>query len=124
MVSNLTWDEVVLGNLFMTEKDAAVSVLPLRGQQIWVYNSEGDQVREPVLVSIIRSVQKGDATDLRRWGKLKLVISEYKGFWTRLGITYTRMLMQTESRSYDVKVVRFKSNCLMFLKAADLYQDL
>jgi len=121
MVTNFTWINEL--TLQMLSKDPGyagevpVPVLPSPGQQIWVYHNEMDEGREPVLLSIIRSVQKGKTEDLQKWGELKMIISDYTGFWTRLGITYTRMLLQTENRNYSVSVIRLKSTFLMLLKA-------
>ena len=121
MVSNLAWiNELTLQTLSKDPGYAGeipVPVLPSQGQQIWVYNNEKDEVREPVLLSMIRLVQKGKTEDLQKWGKLQMIVSDYTGFWTRLGITYTRILFRTENRICSVKVIRFRSTFLILLKA-------
>lgn len=121
MVSNFTWiNELSLRILLKKPgyaREFPVRVLPSQGQEIWVYNSEKNEANEPVLLSMIRSVRKGKTEDLQKWGELQMIVSDYTGFWSRLGISYTRMLLRTENRDYSVMVIRFRSTFLICLKA-------
>jgi hypothetical protein len=93
-----------------------VPVLPFQGQQFWVYNQEEDGLKEPVLLSMIRSVRKGDAAALQKWARLRMIVSEYKGIWSGLGIRYTNVQLRAGATDYVIKVVSFGSTSLVLLK--------
>lgn len=93
-----------------------VPVLPFQGQQFWVYNQEEDGLKEPVLLSMIRSVRKGDAAALQKWARLRMIVSEYKGIWSGLGIRYTNVQLRAGTTDYVIKVVSFGSTSLVLLK--------
>lgn len=106
-------------------EDAAgipVPVLPFQGQQIWVYSHGDDELKEPLLLSMIRSVQHGDLSGMRKWAGLRMIISDYKGIWSGFGIRYTTMLLRTGAKDYAVKVVSFRNTCLVLLKTDDMYR--
>ena len=103
-------------NLIEDAEGIPGTVLPFQGQQIWVYN-QNDELKEPVLLSMIRSVRDGDVSVMQQWAGLRMIISEYKGIWSGFGIRYTTMLLRTKAKDYTFKVVRFRNTFLMLLKA-------
>ncbi len=118
MVSKMNWLTGLLDLMQisgLTEK--AVPVLPAQGQQIWIYNHEKQESREPALLTMIRSLQRGETKSLQNLTDLEMVISDYTGIWNNWGINYTRMIFRAGGKDYSLKVVRFKSTFLMLLKA-------
>lgn len=109
--------EISLQNLMGDAESIAVSGLPFQGRQIWIYNREEGELTEPVLLTMMRSARNGDRAGFQKWSGLQIIISEYKGVWSGLGIRYTNLKLRAGATDYSITVISFRNTFLVLQRA-------